>query len=147
MSNYNNGMNANDILSLISKIREKVNRRIIADMENHGIQGIVTSHGDILHALNRTPRLTMAEIASIIGKDKSTVTALVDKLVRLGYVSKERDTQDSRVVYVILTEKGYELKPVFEEISKDILEVFYTGITEKEKEDLFYVLNKIYRNF
>jgi len=146
-SNYNKGMNANDILSLISKIREKVNRRIITDMEEHGIQAIVTSHGDILHALNRNPRLTMAEIASKIGKDKSTVTALVDKLVRLGYVKKERDTEDSRVVYVVLTEKGYELKPVFEEISKDLLEVFYTGITEKEKEELFYVLNKIYHNF
>jgi DNA-binding MarR family transcriptional regulator len=116
-------------------------------MEEHGIQSIVTSHGDILYALNQNSRLTMAEIASKIGKDKSTVTALVDKLVRLGYVRKERATEDSRVVYVILTEKGHELKPVFEEISKDILGVFYTGITEKEKEDLFYVLNKIYQNF
>ena len=139
-------MNTNDIISLISKIREKVNRRIISEMEEHGIEGIVTSHGDILHALNKKPKMTMAEIAAKIGRDKSTVTALVDKLVRLGYVTKERDTMDTRIVYVTLTGKGDELKPVFEEISGDILEVFYTGISESEKEELFQILNKIYRN-
>lgn len=115
-------------------------------MEEHGIKGIVTSHGDILHALNRKPKMTMAEIAAKIGRDKSTVTALVDKLVRLGYVTKERDTFDTRIVYVTLTGKGHELKPVFEEISKDILEVFYTGISETEKEELFQILNRIYLN-
>ncbi len=140
-------MNANDIISLISKIREKVNRGLISEMERHGIGGIVTSHGDILHALNHRPKMTMAEIASKIGRDKSTVTALVDKLVRLGYVTKERDTLDTRIIYVTLTPKGYELQPVFEEISKEVLDIFYSGISEKEKEELFRILNKIYQNF
>lgn len=146
MSNYNEAMNSNDIISLISKIREKVNKRLIAEMESHGIQGIVTSHGDILYALNHKSRMTMAEIASAIGKDKSTVTALVEKLVKLNYVSKERDTEDTRIVYVTLTQRGEELKPVFNQISKELLEVFYKELTEEEKEVLFRLLNKIYCN-
>jgi MarR family transcriptional regulator, organic hydroperoxide resistance regulator len=140
-------MNPNDIISLISKIREKVNRRIISEMEAHGIEYIVTSHGDIIHALFGKSKMTMAEIASKIGRDKSTVTALVDKLVKLGYVVKERDTADTRIIYVTLTDKGYELKPVFEKISKEVLAVFYEGISEKEKEELFDLLNRIYKNF
>jgi DNA-binding MarR family transcriptional regulator len=99
------------------------------------------------HALYKKPRLTMAEIAAKIGRDKSTVTALVDKLVRLGYVTKEKDTEDSRVVYVTLTHKGDELKPVFDAISKEVLDVLYLGISEKEKEDLIRILNKILYNF
>lgn len=139
-------MNSNDIISLISKIREKVNKRLITEMERYGIEGIATSHGDILHALNHRSRMTMAEIASVIGKDKSTVTALVEKLVRLEYVAKERDTTDTRIIYVTLTPKGEELKPVFDKISKEILEAFYAGISEEEKEILFRLLNKIYSN-
>lgn len=87
----------------------------------------------------------MAEIADKIDRDKSTVTALVDKLVRLGYVVKERDTEDTRVVYVKLTSKGNEMKLVFEAISTEILNVFYVGISEKE--ELIRILNKIYDNF
>ncbi len=140
-------MNTKDVISLISKIREKVNRFISTEMSKRGIDGIVTSHGDIIYALFKKSRLTMAEIAEKIGKDKSTVTALVDKLVRLGYVTKERDTEDTRVVYVTLTHKGNDLKPIFEAVSSEILDVFYLDISEKEKEDLIRILNKIYNNF
>ena len=77
-------MKTRDAISLISKIKEKVNRFILAEMAEQGIQDLATSHGDIIYALYNNHRMTMAEIAKKIGKDKSTVTALVDKLVRTG---------------------------------------------------------------
>lgn len=140
-------MNTSDVISLISKIRQKVNGLIVSELSRNGIDGIVVSHGDILDALFQKQKLTMAEIAQKIGKDKSTVTALVDKLVRLGYVIKERDAEDTRIVYVSLTPLGKELKPVFEAISKKVLEVFYLDISEDEKENLIRILNKINQNF
>jgi DNA-binding MarR family transcriptional regulator len=140
-------MNTRDAISLISKIREKANRFIMSEMQKHGIEDIATSHGDIIYALYKTPRLTMAEIAGKIGKDKSTVTALVDKLVRLGYVVKERDTEDTRVIYVSLTDKGNGLKPIFEEISGKLVALFYAGVSEKEKEEVLELLTRIYNNF
>lgn len=140
-------MNTQDVISLISKIREKTNRFIVAEMSKYGIEGIVTSHGDIINALFKKPRLTMAEIAEKIGRDKSTVTALVDKLVRFGYVTKERDTEDTRVVYVTLTSKGSGLKPIFAAISSETLAAFYSDISEEEKEELVRILNKIYKSF
>lgn len=139
-------MNTNDVVSLISKIREKANRFIVSAMTKYGIEGIVTSHGDIINALFNNPRLTMAEIAGKIGRDKSTVTTLVDKLVRFGYVAKERDTEDTRVVYVTLTPKGSELKPIFNTISREVLNALYFDISENEKEELIRILNKIYKN-
>ena len=139
-------MKTRDAISYISKIREKVNRLIEAEMTHNGLEGIVTSHGDIIYALFGQQRMTMAEIASKIGKDKSTVTALVDKLVKLGYVVKERDVQDTRVIYVSLTDKGQELKQVFEEISEKVLGTFYSGVSESEKTELANILDKIDRN-
>lgn len=147
ISNYNEVMDSNDVISLISKIRGKINRFIVSELSKQGIDGIVTSHGDIIFALFKKSRLTMAEIAERIGRDKSTITALVDKLVRLGYVVKERDTEDTRVVYVSLTNRGNELKPIFEAISAEILTVFYLDISKKEKEELISILNRIYKNF
>lgn len=140
-------MNTRDAISLISKIRERSNKLIETEMSQNGIEGIVTSHGDIIYALFKNERMTMAEIANKIGRDKSTVTALIDKLVKLGYVMKERDTEDTRVVYVTLTQKGYELEPIFEAVSAKLLKVFYLGVSEEEKEELTKILNKIYSNF
>lgn len=146
-SNYNADMETRDAISLISQTREKVNRFIELEMMKHGVDGIGTSHGDIIYALFRTPRLMMADISKKINKDKSTVTALVDKLVRLGYVTKEKDKEDARVVYAVLTPKGRELEPVFERISQEVLDVFYTNISDTEKETLLHILQKIHNNF
>ena len=139
-------MKTRDAISYISKIREKVNRLIEAEMTRNGLEGIVTSHGDIIYALFYQQRMTMAEIASKIGRDKSTVTALVDKLVKFGYVVKERDVQDTRVIYVSLTDMGQELKPTFEAISDKVLGTFYSGVSETEKTELADILDKIDRN-
>lgn len=147
MSNYNECMQTRDAISLISKIREKVNRYLTAELAKQGVDGIGTSHGDIIYALLKTPRLTMAEISKRIGRDKSTVTALVDKLVRLGYATKERDGEDTRVVYAALTPKGSELEPIFESISQSMLDRFYFNVSDEEKEDLLRVLKKIHGNF
>ncbi|WP_408892451.1 MarR family winged helix-turn-helix transcriptional regulator [Paenibacillus taichungensis] len=147
ITNYITHMKTTDAISLISKIKEKVNRFILSEMAEQGIQDLATSHGDIIYALYNNSRMTMAEIAKKIGKDKSTVTALVDKLVRNGYVAKDRDATDSRIVHVTLTAKGEELKPVFEHISRRMLDAFYADVTEAEKKELLRILMKIHGNF
>jgi DNA-binding MarR family transcriptional regulator len=67
--------------------------------------------------------------------------------VKLGYVVKERDTEDTRVVYVALTDKGHELQPAFEAVSTKVLGTFYSGVTESEREELARILDKVYNNF
>jgi DNA-binding MarR family transcriptional regulator len=140
-------MNTNDIISLIAKIREKSNKFIIREMNNRDIKGLVTSHGDILSALFKNDVLTMKAISEKIERDKSTVTTLVDKLVNLGYVSKQKDLNDSRIILVSLTNKGKQLKSDFEAISKELIATVYKGIKEEEKEQLIKTLEKIKNNF
>lgn len=140
-------MGTGDIISLISKIRESANKFITDEMDKWGAKGLVPSHGDILSALLKHERLTMKEIADKIGRDKSTVTVLVNKLIDQGYIEKTRDIEDNRVVFVSLTEKGRELKPMFDSISKDLLSIVYKGVSEDEKEELLTILRKIKNNF
>jgi len=140
-------MDIKDIISLISKIRESANRFIIWEMDKWGIKGLVPSHGDILVALLKSEKLTMKELAEKIDKDKSTVTALVDKLIKQGYVEKTRDIEDSRVVFVTLTRSGKALKPMFDTISEELLSVVYKDIRQSEKEELISILTKIKNNF
>ena len=85
----------------------------------------------------------MKEIAEIIDKDKSTITSLINKLIALGYVEKKKDTTDSRVSMVSLTEKGKGLKPIFVEISGKLETTAFLGVSEQEKEILNILLAKL----
>jgi MarR family transcriptional regulator, organic hydroperoxide resistance regulator len=136
-----------NIISLMSAIRENSNKLIVREMAGRNIKGLVTSHGDILMALFEKKVLTMKEIAGRIERDKSTVTALIGKLIKFGYVKKESDPQDSRVVLVALTEKGKNLRPDFDDISNKLLSTVYKGISDNEKKTVSAILNKIKRNF
>jgi len=134
MSNYNIDMKKGNALALISGIREKANRFIVRELENHGIKGIVPSHGDILVILFQEEKCSMKELANRINRTKPTVTVLIEKLMEYGFVEREKSRTDSRVTYVKLTNKGKNLKPVFDDISKKIDALLYGDLNDGEPE-------------
>lgn len=73
----------------------------------------------ILGSLKRNGMLSMSDIGKKLLIPKPHVTVLVDKLIEEGYVSRQSDPNDRRVVNILLTEKG--LKD-FEEIKQVITE-------------------------
>jgi len=52
--------------------------------------------------------LTMHDLSERMNLNSSTMTRIVDKLVRDKYISRTRSPEDRRVVVVSLTEKGLE---------------------------------------
>ena len=140
-------MRSEDIISLVSRIREFANTFITDEMNKYGVEGLAVSHGDIIFSLLNNEKFTMKEIAEKIEKDKSTVTALVNKLIKQGYIEKTKDILDNRVVFVTLTEKGKSLEPMFNKISEELISKVYEGISENEKEELLKTLIKIKNNF
>lgn len=131
------------ILSLISKIHEKGNRFIIDELKNNGAEGLVPTHGDILVCLYKNSKMTMKDIADCIHRTKPTVTVLVDKLEKLGYLRREASEKDSRYTNIVLTQKGEDFKPTFEKISNDLNKMLFKNLSEKETEFLEELLRKI----
>jgi DNA-binding MarR family transcriptional regulator len=74
------------------------------------------------------------------------VTVLVEKLVRCGYVTREKDARDGRVSYIRLTDKGWGLKPVLEEILSSLEKKLFSGFTVQEKDSLEKMLLRIEEN-
>lgn len=141
MSNYNDFMR--NLLALVSKIHEKGNRFIIEQLKKNGADGLVPSHGDILICLYEQDKMTMKDIADKIHRTRPTVTVLVDKLEKLGYIKREISQEDSRYTYIILTKKGQDFKPIFEKISEDLNNLLYKNLTEQESNILDNLLQKI----
>lgn len=131
------------ILSLISKIHEKGNRFIIEELKNNGVDGLVPSHGDILVCLYKNNKMTMKDIANCIHRTKPTVTVLVDKLEKLGYLKRVASDKDSRSTYVILTQKGEDFKATFDQISNNLNKMLNKNLSENEVKLLEELLKKM----
>ena len=143
MSNENSKIIDDRTVYLIVKLAEKANKFLIRQLSEHDLKGLVPSHGDILVKLFQESPLTMKRLAREIGRDKSTITTLVDKLVGLGYVRKEPDPVDNRAKLVSLTKKGKALLPEFKNISVNLQSKLYSSLSDQEKETLVELLSRI----
>lgn len=132
--------------ALVSRIRERINRLLIRELENHGVRGLVPSHGQVMVNLFYHQALTMTDLARRIDRDKSTVTALVDRLVDLGYVEKFKDQGDQRVTWVRATPQGRALIPVFKRMQETYMSTLFNGLSTDEQETLVQLLARVYRN-
>ena len=132
-----------ETLSLISKIHQKGNNYIIEQLNLRDAKGLAPSHGDILICLYQDGKMTMKDIAQKIRRTKPTVTVLVDKLEKSGFVKREVSESDSRSFNIVLTKKGEDFRPVFEKISKNLNDTMYKNLTESEIAILDILLEKM----
>lgn len=130
-------------LSLISKIHEKGNEFIVKQLKNNGISSLVPSHGDILVCLYQNGKMTMKDIADKIHRTRPTVTVLIDKLEKSGFVEREISKEDNRYTYIILTSKGKNFQPLFEQISNELNNMLHKNLSESEADILETLLKKV----
>lgn len=131
----------------LSRTLALANRFLTMRLEQQGLSGIAPSHGDILVQLFAHGELPMSDLAARIGRDPSTVTALIKKLAAGGYVTTSKLSGDKRVTLVSLTPQGQQLQPTFESISNDLCEIQARGVTENDLATLDKVLRAIQNNF
>ena len=117
-----------DIVSLMSRTLGAANRYLVELMAREGLAGIVPSHGDILMQLFAHDAMSMAALAEAIGKDPSTVTALVRKLANAGYVEKAPNPRDRRMCEVRLTDAGRALEPAMDRVSHTLITTLTNSI-------------------
>ena len=132
-----------EMLSLVSKIHEKGNRFIVEELKNNGAEGLVPSHGDILVCLYKNGKMTMKDIANSIHRTKPTVTVLVNKLEKLGYIKREASDEDNRSTNIVLTQKGEDFKVIFEKISNELNKMLYKNLSPEESELIEKLLRKV----
>lgn len=121
-----------DMISVLSRTLAAANHMIAKLLTDEGLVNLVPSHGDILMQLFTHGEVPMATLADAIGKDPSTVTALVKKLADAGYVKTEKSAADRRVTNVSLTDSGRTLKQSFVRVSQELCRAMTGELSEEE---------------
>lgn len=60
----------------------------------------------VMGNLKRYGMLSMSDIGKCLSMPKPHITVIVDKLIEEGYVERQSDPNDRRIVNILLTEKG-----------------------------------------
>jgi len=83
--------------------------------------GVSRSDYDALEALDEHGSLTPGELGTLLSLTSGSVTALIDRLEKLGWASRNRHPDDRRKVVVTLTQNAWqigqdELQPYLEAV-------------------------------
>ena len=140
-------MDVNSSISLLSHIHTITADFIIEKLKERGYPDFASSHGNILFQLSVNEEMTMGELSEKINRDKSTTTVLVRKLESEGFITGKPDPADKRSRIIYLTAKGKQFNKTAMDLSKDLLDTFYRGFSEEEKQTFFQALMRIKDNF
>ncbi len=91
---------AGHLLSLIPLYHHKILKH------SHGISGIQAARFRMLHVLSEHGTQRMSEIGRRLYISKPYMTALVDSMIQDGYVRRQPDPEDRRVIRIAITGKG-----------------------------------------
>lgn len=140
-------MKTQGIIGQIARIQEKANSLILQELHKHGITGVVPAHGTVLVCLfQQQEPVPIKFVVERVRRVKSTVTGIINTLEAHGYIRKFKSTEDQRVVYVTLTEKGRRIKNNFESISDILLNKVYGSMPQKDREALVQYLSVLEEN-
>jgi len=86
---------------------------------------------------------TMSEITAMLEITMGTLTTAVDKLIKKGYLERNRSNTDRRIVNVNLTKRGKLAYRIHEKFHLDMVQAIMLDFTAEEEEILLTGLSKL----
>ena len=88
--------------------------------------------------------IDMTSLAQQIGVDNSTLTRLVDILIRRDWVFKTKDTIDKRITLLGLTQKGEEIQNKIEDRIDYYGDMVYESISVEDRDEVKEILSSFH---
>jgi DNA-binding MarR family transcriptional regulator len=96
-----------------------------------------------LETLGQMDGSTYSVFAARLGLSKPSVTAIVNKLIKGGYVRTTQDKDDKRASRISLTRRGQEINKIHQDMHGRFAQHIATVLDEKEQRAFASALNKI----
>lgn len=93
--------------------------------------------------IDQKGEVIMSQIADFLNTPMSTATGIIDRLVKNGYLKRERSETDRRVVLIRLTDDGRGLVEEVKNVIFKYINMINKALTEEEERQLFNILQKV----
>lgn len=108
--------------------------------------GLTTYQGSMLLNCLRREGNTPAELAALNGLYVSTITRMVDRLEKKGFLTRTRSDKDRRQVILRITPKGRAIVRKGIPVARKVALEAWRGVTEQERNALRSIVDKILGN-
>ncbi|EAF8580887.1 MarR family transcriptional regulator [Listeria monocytogenes] len=78
--------------------------------------------------------------------DKASVTRHIKRLEELGMIRREIDAKDRRIQRIFVTETGFQMRDLIEEVTAEWSALLTANFSEKEKDDLMHLIGRLSDN-
>ena len=130
---------------LISKIHQLGGRIFTKMLKGYNLE-LNPAQGRIMFVLWQKDGIPIQELAKETSLGKSTLTSMLDRLEKQGYIKRIPSPTDRRTILIKRTKKDESHQVDYIKVSEDIGKVFYTGFTGKEIKDFDNYLDRIFDN-
>lgn len=130
-------------ISLQQQVYQLVRAYELCDQMCMGQYHVTASQGYTILTLPENESITMNALSEAMGLANSTMTRMVDQLVDKGFVRREADDEDRRVVRVSLTAQGQETRRNLEQAQQYFFGLVLTEIPQEEQHGILQVLERV----
>ena len=128
---------------LLSSIYSNLMLREIEAIKN-GIYRDLTFHEiHTIEAIGDLTNGTVSEIAKTVGVTQSTMSTMIDKLVKKGIAERIRSDKDRRVLHIHLTKKGRAAYKEHEDVHRQVTRNWLKALSKEEQEFTFDIMKSI----
>ena len=101
----------------------------------------------VLKKLHDKDGLNQNELAFLTLRNKSSLTRLLSKMEKKGYINRQQSKEDKRFNEVFLTIKGRDVFKRTKPVLKEMITAEEQNISKSEKQQIIRTLKKIQSNF
>jgi DNA-binding MarR family transcriptional regulator len=131
-----------------SQLRTRINEYLRDALKTSGHGDLVPSYGAVLHVvLQHGGKVQIKGIYDDLCKQKTTITESINRLVKLGYLTKLTCPTDARCTYVQATDKLYDFEDDFKRISDELNAQLFRGFSADEQQDFVDLMLRAIDNF
>jgi DNA-binding MarR family transcriptional regulator len=131
------------IVHLFSIVCEHKHRRMHQLLD---ALGLYKGQPSMLRALWAEDGMTHSELAEQLDRCPATISKMVQRMEKAGFVERRSDPSDERLSRVYLTPAGHDIKAAVEEVWGAFEEQVVAGFTEQEIALLRSFLMRVCRN-
>ena len=134
------------LIHLVFTAQQKLRTYLKNALDMEAIR-VTPAQTGILFLLKRKDGQSMTELSQLLSTDNSTITGLIDRLEKSGFVSRKVSPTDRRVFHIYLTPHGIKEINKAKTVIRRVNEEIKTGFSEQEIESFKKVLNSFFEKF
>jgi len=132
--------------TLVSRFQHSLiylNRIFMSEMMKHMDSQVTSTQMFMLHYIQESGICRLTALAEKLDVKPSAVTVMIERLAKSGYVTRESDPADRRVILVRLTQAGEDVIAYAHQRREEIIAKYMESLSQEEKEQVTNIMEKL----